>query len=359
MRRLNPLLMSALVVGAAAAIAAVTAAPATVSTSCRASTPASIAFRVTLPREPTHLFAAGRTLWITLAGRREPRTGATLAGGSVVTVDQQSGRILREFRVPVDPTQFVFAFGSLWMIGASDDPQFRGGVLRIDPRTGHVRAVIRASRAYGTRLTATETDVWVGGADIYANGHSDQAGVRFVYRIDPRRNSVVQRVQLPEGMTVLDLDGERSKLWVSGWWGVAQISSSGRPLFHQRFKGAGWSMAATASAVWVTLPWSGTPYQRRQDPAHRAQQVLRIDRTTPAPRVTVIDLPKEPGAVAAAGGTVWMGGGQGLARIEDTKAPPVVIPTGIDVVPTAGLVPFPGGVWVTEASKKRVTKVVC
>jgi hypothetical protein len=301
--------------------------------------------------------AADRTLWITLEGRRNPRTGATLAGGSVVAVHQDSGRVFRRLRLPVDPTEFAVAFGSLWVIGTSSDRRF-DGVIRVDPRSGRVLAVIRASRAYGSRITATARAIWVGGADVYPKGHSDRAGVRFVYRIDPRRNAVVQRVRLPQGMTVLDLDGEGSSLWVSGWWGVARISNLGRTLFHEAFAGAGWSMEATPRAVWVSFPWSGTPYQRRQDAAHRAQQILRIDREARPRRVTVIDLHEQPGGVAAAAGTVWTGGGQGLARIDDTKTPPVVAPTGIDVVPT-DMVPFIDGIWVAEATNNRVTKVIC
>ena len=225
-------------------------------------------------------------------------------------------------------------------------------------RDGRVIAVIRAPKAYGSRIAATAKAVWVGGADVYAKGHSDQAGVRYVYKIDPRLNAVVRQVRLPQGTTVLDLEPDGSTLWVSGWWGVARISHAGRTLFHQPFAGAGWSMARTSRAVWVTLPWSGTPYQRRQDAAHTARQLLRIDRGTRTRRVTVIDLPGQPGGVAAWGNTVWMGGSEGLARIDDTTASPVITPTGIDVVAT-DLFPFPGGVWVAEGARNRVSKVIC
>jgi hypothetical protein len=345
------------VVGTIAASAALAGASAHGRSSCRVADTPRVAFRVPLARAPTDLVAADRTLWITLEGRRNPRTGATLAGGSVVAVHQDSGRVFRRLRLPVDPTEFAVAFGSLWVIGTSSDRRFEG-VIRVDPRSGRVLAVIRASRAYGSRITATARAIWVGGADVYPKGHSDRAGVRFVYRIDPRRNAVVQRVRLPQGMTVLDLDGEGSSLWVSGWWGVARISNLGRTLFHEAFAGAGWSMEATPRAVWVSFPWSGTPYQRRQDATHRAQQILRIDREARPRRVTVIDLPEQPGGVAAAAGTVWTGGGQGLARVDDTKTPPVVAPTGIDVVPT-DMVPFIDGIWVAEATNNRVTKVIC
>ena len=355
-RRLKSLLLAAAAVGAAAT-AAFGGGSGPARTSCRAADTPSVAFRVPFTRAPTNLVATENVLWVTLAGRRNPRTGATLAGGSIVAVDRNSGRILRRLRLPVDPTEFAAAFGSLWVIGAPVERRF-DGVVRVDPRNGRILAVIRASRSYGSRITATATAIWVGGADVFPKGRSDLAGVRFIYRIDPSRNAVVERVRLPQGMTVLDLDGEGSSVWVSGWWGVARISDDGRTLFHEPFAGAGWSMAATPRAVWVSLPWSGTPYQRRQDAAHRARQILRIDRRARTSRLTVLDLPEQPGGVAAAASTVWMGGGQGLARIDDTKTPPVVAPTGIDVVPTH-IVPFPGGVWVAEATRNTVTKILC
>ena len=342
---------------AAAWAGAVRADASTSTASCRSPADATIAFRVALTRRPMHIFEAVRTLWVALAGRHDPRTGATLAGGSIVAVNGATGRIVRRLRLPVDPTQFVAAFGSLWVIGAPTSRRFTG-VLRIDPRDGRVIAVIRAPKAYGSRIAATAKAVWVGGADVYAKGHSDQAGVRYVYKIDPRLNGVVRQVRLPQGTTVLDLEPDGSTLWVSGWWGVARISHAGRTLFHQPFAGAGWSMARTSRAVWVTLPWSGTPYQRRQDAAHTARQLLRIDRGTRTRRVTVIDLPGQPGGVAAWGNTVWMGGSEGLARIDDTTASPVITPTGIDVVAT-DLFPFPGGVWVAEGARNRVSKVIC
>jgi hypothetical protein len=298
-----------------------------------------------------------RTLWVAIAGRHDPRTGATLRRGAIAAMDTRTGR-LRVLRPPIDPTELAVGFGSSWVLGA---PIKRGprGVLRIDPRTGRAIAAIQsAQHPYGSRIAATPRAVWVGGADVYPRGHSDRAGVRFVYKIDPRRNAVVQRVRLPGGMTVLDLDGEGARLWISGWWGVAELSNAGRVLFHAAYAGAGWSVARTSQVVWVTLPWSGTPYQRRQDDAHRARQLLRISTRSRTSRPQAIELPRQPGGVHAAGGTVWLGGGDVLARVDDSTSPPTVVSTGVAVHATA-MAPFVGGVWVSELTKRRLTKVLC
>jgi hypothetical protein len=159
-------------------------------------------------------------------------------------------------------------------------------------------------------------------------------------------------------MTVLDLDGDGPRLWVSGWWGVAELSNAGRVLFHRAYAGAGWSMARGAQAVWISLPWSGTPYQRRQDSAHLARQLLRIRTGSRTSGPEVIDLSQTPGGVDSAGGTVWLGGGSTLARVDGSASPPTVVPTRLVVYPTA-MAAFDGGVWVSELTKSRLTKVVC
>jgi hypothetical protein len=328
---------------------------------CAALAPARVATRVPLPAVPMDLAKSKSTLWVALAGQHNPRTGATLRGGEVAAVDIRTGRLARRLRLPIDPTELEFGFGSLWALG---NPTKRGphGVLRINPRTGRIIAVIRMPRGW-SRIATTTRAIWVGGGDITPGtprrpGVPERTSVRLVYKIDPRRNVIVQRVLLPGGMTVLDLDGEGASLWIGGWWGVAKLSNAGRVLFHAAYAGAGWSMARTPGLVWVTLPWSGTPYQRRQDTAHRARQLLRISTASRTSHPTAIELPRQPGGVEAAGGTIWLGGGDVLARLNDEASPPTVVPSDVVVHPTA-MEPFADGVWVAEMTKRRLTKVVC
>lgn len=331
------------------------------SSGCAAFAPARVAARVQLPAMPMDLARHKTTLWVALAGRHNPRTGATLRGGAVAAVDLRTGRLVRRLRLPVDPTELEFGFGSWWVLGS---PTKRGprGVLRISPRTGRVLAVIRMPRGW-SRIATTTRAVWIGGGDVTPGtprrpGVPERTSVRLVYKIDPRTNAIVQRVLLPGGMTVLDLDGEGQSLWIGGWWGVTKLSNAGRVLFHAAYAGAGWSMTRMRGVVWVSLPWSGTPYQRRQDAAHRARQLLRISTASRTPRVTAIELPRQPGGVEAAGGTIWLGGGDGLARLNDATSPPTVVPSSVVVHPTA-MEPFADGVWVAELRKRRLIKVVC
>lgn len=341
--------MRALTIGVAVLLVCASSPTAGVGATCSPK----IAHRVVLPGHPMDIVRLGNTLWVALAGVHNPRTGETLRGGSALAVDARNGRIVRRLGLPVDPTEIVGAFGSLWVIGGAVERRDQG-VLRIDPVSGRVLAVIRASRAYGSRIDATTTAIWVGGADVFPEGHSDQAGVRFVYKIDPRRNAVVRRVQLPGGMTVLHLEHEGSSLWVSGWWGIARIADTGRVLFHAAFAGAGWSMARVPGAVWVALPWSGTPYRRRQDRAHEARRLLRVDTTGRGPRVKQIELDRQPGGLAAERGPVWMGGLDGLSRVGLAAVDPVPL----DVHPTS-MIASGGVVWAAELATGRLIEVAC
>ena len=65
---------------------------------CRPAGGARIALRVAFPRTPMDAVQRGQLLWVALAGRHVPRTGKTLAGGSIVAVDAATGRIVRTLR---------------------------------------------------------------------------------------------------------------------------------------------------------------------------------------------------------------------------------------------------------------------
>jgi hypothetical protein len=266
-------------------------------------------------------------------------------------VDARSGKLERTIRLPLDPYQFAVGFGSLWVTGYATDRRYTS-LLRIDPRSGRVIAIIRGPAVLGSKLAATADAVWIGGADIFPKGHSERAGVRFLYKVDPRRNVVVRRVKLPGAATVVALVGQGRTVWATGWWGVAQVSASGRILFHQSFAGSGWSMALTPGAVWVAEPWFGTrPVRKQNRPARR---LLRIATSGPL-RTTVIDLPTQPGAVSAAAGVVWVTAG-GIARIDAADTSPIVHSMPIDITPNYH-VAFPGGVWISELDESRLSQV--
>jgi hypothetical protein len=315
-------------------------------TACPSANGPAVVATAHVPGRPGFLLPKGNDLWVAVAAPR------AWGRGAVARVDARSGRLTRVLRLPIDPYQLAVGFGSLWVTGATNDPRYRG-VLRVDPRSGRVLRVIRGPRALGSKLAATSRAVWVGGADIYPKGHSERAGVRFVYEIDPRRDAVVRRVRLPGQATVIALVGAGSSLWSVGWWGVVKLSASGRVLFRHPIDGSGWSLALTPGVVWVAQPWLGERPVRRQDKP--ARRLLRIPVAAPS-RESVVELQNQPGGVSAAAGVVWVGGNGQLERLSAAQPQPTPTSVRLKLIPTYHAA-FPGGVWVSERYTNRVSKV--
>jgi hypothetical protein len=308
---------------------------------CPSSSGHEVVRRVALPGNAGFPLLINGTLWITIQNANE--TGhARLA-----RVDSGSGR-LRSYPVPVDISRLAYGFGSVWITGD-------GKVVRLDAASGRVMSVIRGPRMFGPAIAATSDGVWVGGADIYASGQADKTLMHWIYKIDPRRNSVVRQVYL-RPTTALDFAGDGGSVWVSGWGGVVKVSRSGRLLFQQRFDGVGWSLARTPDAVWVTQAFSGN---RRGAPQRPLQRLLRIATLGPR-KVTTIELGVQPGDVSAAAGIVWVGPfigmNAGLARFDGTQTPPALTGIATGLIPTR-IAAFPGGAWVSERGTHAVSEI--
>jgi hypothetical protein len=315
--------------------------------SCPSSSGGAVVQTLRMPGRPGFLLLAKHALWVAIASARPSGRGA------LVRIDARSGRVLRRFRLPVNPYQLAFGFGSLWVTGETTNRRYQGRLLRIDPSTGRVLRLIRGPQTLGAKIATTSDAVWIGGADIFPPGHSERAGVRFVYKIDPKRNAVVRRVQLPAQATVIDLQGDGRSLWSAGWWGVVKLSAAGRVLFVQRIDGSGWSLAQTPGAVWVAQPFFGSRPVRRQD--RPARRLLRIA-TSGARRISVTELQTQPGHVSSAAGVVWVSANGGLARIDAAGMPPTLTTVPLDFSPNYH-VPFAGGLWVSDLRANRVHKV--
>ena len=317
------------------------------SPSCPSSSGAAVVQTVRMPGRPGFLLLVKHTLWVAIASARPSGRGA------LVRIDARSGRVQRLFRLPVNPYQLAFGFGSLWVTGETTNRRYQGRLLRIDPGTGRVLRLIRGPQALGAKIATTSDAVWIGGADFFPPGHSERAGVRFVYKIDPRRNAVVRRVQLPAHATVIALHGDGRALWSAGWWGVVKLSAAGRVLFFQRIDGSGWSLAQTPGAVWVAQPFFGSRPVRKQD--RPARRLLRIA-TSGVRRISVTELQTQPGHVSSAAGVVWVTANGGLARIDAGEMSPALTRVPVDFSPNYH-VPFAGGLWISDLRANRVHKV--
>jgi hypothetical protein len=243
--------------------------------------------------------------------------------------------------------RMAYGFGSLWITT-------EGTLLRVDPRSGAVVAVIRGPRLFGPAVATSANAVWVGGADIYPAGLGEKTLMRWLYKVDPSRNAVVRQVYL-RSTTALDLVGDGGSVWVSGWGAVVNVSSSGRVVFEQRFAGAGWSIGRSPGAVWVSEPFFGSR-SSAQTPARR---LLRVATSGPQ-QVTVVKLADRPGDLSVSGDDVWVGPFVGtagaLTRVEGSQAS--LTPTKVRAggVPTR-LEAVPGGVWVVQRNKNEVIKL--
>ena len=288
------------------------------------------------------------TLWIAIWGARWGGPGRLLA------LDPNSGRLRRTLRLPFTPMRFVAGFGSLWLTGAGGGRRY-SGVLRLDPRSGRVLRVIRGADALGSALAATRRTIWVAGADTFPPGHEERSGVYFIYRIDPQRGAVVQRVRLPNS-TSIDLVGDGPAVWVTGWRAVPKLSEAGRVLFRQPIVGSGWSVAPAGKGVWVAHTFYGSRRDRNPPPA---RELLRI-REDSRPHLTRIPLEESPWEVSAAAGLAWVAAGESthqVLRVADTNTPstPTAVPVPGGIV--QGVQAVRNGAWVAQFKPNRLSRI--
>jgi hypothetical protein len=74
---------------------------------CPSASGASVVSRVGVPGRPGFLLLKGDDLWVAVAAPHAEDRGA------VARVDAQSGRLRRVVRLPIDPYQLAYGFGSL------------------------------------------------------------------------------------------------------------------------------------------------------------------------------------------------------------------------------------------------------
>lgn len=300
-------------------------------------------FSVPLPGQPGQMLLSKGTLWVAIEPAHWGRPGRLLA------LDPSSGRVRRTLRLPVTPMRFVTGFGSVWLTGAGGGGRY-SGVLRLDPRSGRVLRVIRGAHPLGSALAATRRAIWVAGADTFPQGHPEKSGVYFVYKIDPRRDAVVLRVRLRS--TVIDLVGDGSALWATGWIAVPKLSEGGRVLFRQAIAGSGWSIAPADEGVWVAHTFNGSRRDRNPPPAYELYRIREHVR----PHLTRIPLRESPWEVSAAGGAAWVAAGRSLhqvLRLDDTRTPS---PISVLVRGTVrGIQAGARGVWVAQRKPNQLS----
>jgi hypothetical protein len=178
--------------------------------------------------------------------------------------------------------------------------------------------------------------------------------VYFVYKIDPRTNTVVRRFRLSS--TVIDLAGAGRSLWITGWYAVVKLSESGQVLLRQPLRGSAWSITRAGDGVWAAHTFYGT--RRTPGVPPPARELFRI-REASKPRLTVLALDESPWEVSAKRGVVWVALGEfsrEVERFRDGRPP-----TALGGIPIRGVViglqATRDGAWVAQLKPNGLSRV--
>jgi YVTN family beta-propeller protein len=207
------------------------------------------------------------------------------------------GRLSRPVRVgsahSVDG--LAYGFGALWIASSADD-----SVLRLDPTTGHVVAVIRVA-AVGAR-TAGPYGIAVGDGSVWV---TDALASR-VSRIDPHLNTVSATIVVGRRPTAIVIGGGRA--WVlnrDDGTVMAIDSATDRVITSAKVGTGATGIAEGAGAVWVTVAGSAPTTHPVAPPAAAeplpASICGRLDAGRGSAPTSLIasDLPRLSGGVAS------------------------------------------------------------
>jgi outer membrane protein assembly factor BamB len=167
-----------------------------------------ISARIDVPGHPFRIAAGRRYIWVLSRG---PQGACTRRPCTVFRIDPETNRVVgKPTPFPGDGWDLAVGAGSVWVT------QFDGRLLRIDARTGRIRARIAARPIYfGSTVAFGGGFVWTGNDDRrYKRGST-------VAKLDPTDNHVVGKplvIAGPEGPQSIVFGG--GDLWVadhSGW----------------------------------------------------------------------------------------------------------------------------------------------
>jgi ABC-type branched-subunit amino acid transport system substrate-binding protein len=279
---------------------------------------------IPLGTTPSSLAVGAGSVWVLDANDR-----------TVSRIDPTERTLVRTFSTASTPTDIAAGAGAIWIGNGPPEQGVAGGpilvqsVSRIDPESSSVVETIalpRAGTAQGwdvgttSQIAVTREGVWVINSDL------------SVYRIDPRTNEIVGRVEDVEALSIAAGDGD---VWIVEDGAVVEIDPRTNAV-SRRIEVRAESLTALtvgAGAVWVADPFGGS--------------VWRIDAE---PDVVLRQIPLEfgVGGVSFGEGAVWVTNeiadkvyridpGTNRARVVSRMAAPRGVAVG------------EGGVWVTAA----------
>ena len=134
-----------------------------------------------------------------------------IAKDRILKIDPHTGRVVATIPAPGgsgDNSGLAWAEGALWV------GQHRGRKIhQVDPETGVVLRTIDSDRLV-TGVTWVEGEIWHA---TWEGGRSD------LRRVDPQTGQVVERLEMPPGVSVSGLDADGGERFFGGGGGSGKI----------------------------------------------------------------------------------------------------------------------------------------
>src|SRR3954452_15742825 len=139
-----------------------------------------------------------------------------IAGNRIQKIDLKSGQVLATIPAPGDggDSGLAWAEGSLWV------GNYRGRKIhQIDPEDGTILRTIQSDR-FVTGVTWVDGDLW------HATSEGDESDLRH---IDPRTGEVLERLEMPHGVTVSGLESDGGDQFFCGGGKTGKVRVVRRP----------------------------------------------------------------------------------------------------------------------------------
>ena len=139
-----------------------------------------------------------------------------LAEDRIQKIDPRTGRVLATIPAPGGggDSGLTWAEGTLWV------GHYRGRKIhQVDPQTGAVLRTIESDR-FVTGVTWIDGELW------HATWEGDESDVR---RVDPGTGEVLERVEMPPGMTVSGLESDGGERFFCGGGRSGKVRAVRRP----------------------------------------------------------------------------------------------------------------------------------
>jgi glutamine cyclotransferase len=139
-----------------------------------------------------------------------------IAESRIDKIDPATGQVVATIPAPGkgNDSGLTWAEGSLW-VGQYRDRK----IHQIDPATGAIQRTIESNR-FVTGVT------WVDGEMWHGTWEGDESEIR---QIDPQNGTVLQRLQMPQGMGVSGMESDGADLFYCGGGGSGKVRAVRRP----------------------------------------------------------------------------------------------------------------------------------